>query len=399
MKKMRAMFMRGGTSKAIMLLKKDLPADVKEWDQIFLNMMGTPDVYGRQLNGMGGGVSSVSKIAVLDKSERQDADIDYTFVQVGTDKPLVDYKGNCGNISSAVGPFAVESGLLNLPDGEQQIRIYNTNTQKIIISNFKVLEGKPVYEGDLEITGVSGRGVDVELSFLNPAGATTGSIYPGGHKVYPFSFEDFEKTLQALKIEERIARNLRSRFIRSEFVEIWSLDVANACFFVHANDLGLVGTELPDELNGDKELLIYLDVVRTWASIKMGISKNIEEAQGIATVPYGMIYSSPQEYRTTDGSKVWPENCDIICRALAGRKIHQTIPLTVALCTAAFSALHRPKDSSLKQVRTRLGTPAGVIEMGMDVDFSLLNKNPQAAILKGRFYRSARLLMSGEVYF
>ncbi len=399
MKSLSAMFMRGGTSKAVMILKKDLPDDISQWDQIFLDIMGSPDGFGRQLNGMGGGISSVSKIAVLDKSERSDADIDYTFVQVGIDKPIVDYKGNCGNISSAVGPFALESGLLNLPDGEHQVRIYNTNTQKIIISKFKVTHGKPEYNGDISISGVSGHGVDVELSFLNPAGATTGTIYPGGHKVYAFTLEDFENTVASLVIEERSAKNLRQRFIHSESVEVWSLDVANACFFIQAKDLGLVGSELPEELNRNKELLLYVDIVRSWVSVKMGISKTVKEAQGISTVPYGVIYGVPSQYTTTDGEKIWPEDYDLLCRAIAGKKVHQTLPLTVSLCAAAFTALHRPKDLTITHLRTRLGTPAGVLELGMDVDFKLLNKDPMAALQKGMFYRTARLLMQGQVFY
>lgn len=399
MKSLSATFMRGGTSKALMILKKDLPEDTLKWDQIFLEIMGSPDSFGRQLNGMGGGVSSVSKIAVIAKSSRSDADIDYTFVQVGIDKPVVDYKGNCGNISSAVGPFAVESGLLNLSEGEHQVRIYNTNTQKIILSKFKVTDGKPNYKGEISISGVSGKGVDVELSFLKPAGATTGAIYPGGHKVYAFTLEDFEKTVSELSIDERSARNLRQRFIHSESVEVWSLDVANACFFIEAKDLGLVGSELPDELNRDKELLLYVDVVRSWVSVKMGISKSVKEAQAISTVPYGVIYAKPSQYTTTEGEKVWPENFDLLCRAIAGKKVHQTLPLTVSLCAAAFTALHSPKDPEVTHLRTRLGTPAGILELGMDVDFKVLGKDPMEALQKGMFYRTSRLLMRGEVFY
>ncbi len=399
MKSLRAMFMRGGTSKAVMVLKKDLPADTSKWDHIFLEIMGSPDGFGRQLNGMGGGVSSVSKIAILDKSQRDDADIDYTFVQVGIDKSVVDYKGNCGNISSAVGPFAIESGLLELRDGEHQLRIYNTNTQKIILSRFKIVEGKPDYQGEISISGVSGKGVDVELSFLKPAGATTGTMYPGGHKVYAFTLNDFEKTVTELVIDERSARNLRQRFIHSESVEVWSLDVANACFFIEAKDLGLVGSELPDELNRDKEFLLYIDIIRSWVSVKMGISKTCQEAQKISTVPYGVIYAQPSQYTTTDGEKVWPDSFDLLCRAVAGKKIHQTLPLTVSLCAAAFTALHRPKDFEVTHLRTRLGTPAGVLELSMDVDFKLLNKTPMEALQKGMFYRTARLLMKGEVFY
>src|ERR1700710_125788 len=177
-----AVFMRGGTSRAIMFHQKDLP-DRATWDPIFLGAMGSPDPNGRQLNGMGGGISSLSKICVLAPSDRADADVDYTFAQIQIREAAVDYRGNCGNMSSAVGPFAVDEGLVR-PNGDTAVvRIFNTNTSKIIRSTFPLEHGKAAVDGTMEIPGVAGTGAPVRLDFLTPGGAVTGKLLPTGHVV------------------------------------------------------------------------------------------------------------------------------------------------------------------------------------------------------------------------
>src|ERR1700712_576607 len=177
-----AVFMRGGTSRAVMFHARDLP-DRGEWDPIFLAAMGSPDPNGRQLNGMGGGISSLSKICILAPSDRPDADIDYTFAQVQIQQAAVGYRGNCGNMSSAVGPFAVDEGLVR-PDGDTAVvRIFNTNTSKIIRSTFPLHDGRAAVDGDLSIPGVAGTGAPVRLDFLSPGGAVTGRLLPTGHVV------------------------------------------------------------------------------------------------------------------------------------------------------------------------------------------------------------------------
>ena len=174
-----AVFMRGGTSRAIMFHARDLP-ERAGWDPIFLAAMGSPDPNGRQLNGMGGGISSLSKVCVLAPSDRMDADIDYTFAQVQIRDPRVDYRSNCGNMSSAVGPFAVDEGIVR-PNGDAAVvRIFNTNTGKIIRSTFPLEDGRAATDGDLAIPGVAGTGAPVRLDFLAPGGATTGKLLPTG---------------------------------------------------------------------------------------------------------------------------------------------------------------------------------------------------------------------------
>src|SRR5262249_22646506 len=215
--------MRGGTSKALIFLERSLPADRKAWAELFLRAIGSPDPYGRQLNGMGGGVSSLSKVCIIGAPTRPDADVDYTFAQLMPRETSVDYSGNCGNMSSAIGPFAVDEGLVKAADGEMTVRIHNTNTKKIICSTFQVRNGLAVVEGDLEIPGVAGTGSPIRLDFLDPGGATTGRLLPTN------------KPVDTLTIPE-IGR-----------VELSMVDAANACVFVSAGTLGLSGTELPDE--------------------------------------------------------------------------------------------------------------------------------------------------------
>ncbi len=176
-----AVFMRGGTSKALMFHGEDLPEDRDHWTRLFCSAMGSTDSYGRQLNGMGGGVSSLSKVCVISRSLRPDADVDYTFAQVMIGEARVDYRSNCGNMSSAVGPFAVDEGLVKATGESTTVRIFNTNTAKIIHSTFPVENTKARYEGDLAIPGVSGSGAPIRLDFHDPGGATTGALLPSGH--------------------------------------------------------------------------------------------------------------------------------------------------------------------------------------------------------------------------
>jgi len=177
----RAVFMRGGTSKAIMFRSGDLPAERARWAPIFLAAMGSPDPNGRQLDGMGGGVSSLSKVCVVGPPSREDADVDYTFAQIGIGQAVVDYAGNCGNMSSAIGPFAVDEGLVAKPSGDEAtVRIHNTNTGKIIVARFPVEDGRSVATGDLAIDGVAGTAAPIRLDFTDPGGAKTGSLLPTG---------------------------------------------------------------------------------------------------------------------------------------------------------------------------------------------------------------------------
>ena len=274
--KIPAVFMRGGTSNAVVFNVKDLPRDRAQWDEIFLAAIGSPDPYGRQLDGMGGGVSSLSKVCVVGPSSRPDADIDYTFAQVQVKEAKVDYGANCGNMSSAMGPFAVDEGLVKMSGTDALVRVHNTNTKKIIWSRFPLDEGMAAVDGDLAIPGVAGTGAPVKLEFREPGGATTGKLLPTGNVVDTLDVPGF------------------GRF------RVSMVDAANACVFVRAADLGIKGTELPDEIDANPDLLKKLAAIRVAASIAMGVTKSPEDAAKRATVPFVGFVSPPQDAKIAD---------------------------------------------------------------------------------------------------
>ncbi|WP_331300231.1 PrpF domain-containing protein [Methylobacterium oryzae] len=275
-----AVFMRGGTSKALMLHRRDVPGDLAAWEPAFLSAMDSPDPFGRQLNGMGGGVSSVSKICVVERSARPDADIDYTFVQVVVRDGRIDLSGNCGNMLAAVGPFAVDEGLVDVPDGPVRLRIFNTNTRKLIVAGFAAAGGRSVYRGDLAIPGVTGTGAPIQLDFLDPGGATTGRLLPTG------------AVRQRLDVPGLGA------------IEASLIDAANACVFVRAADLGLAGTELPAALEAVPGLLDRLARIRRAGSVAMGIAPDLEAAARVVHVPFVGLVAPPQDSGSLSGATI-----------------------------------------------------------------------------------------------
>ncbi len=369
---LRAVFMRGGTSKGLVLHQRDLPAR-DQWDALFLALMGSPDAHGRQLDGMGGGVSSLSKICVVGPPSRPDADVDYTFAQVMVNESRVDYSGNCGNMSSAIGPFAVDEGLVAASGGEALVRIHNTNTRKVIHSRFPVEDGRACVAGDLEIPGVSGRGAPIQLNFIDPGGATTGRLLPTGHVVQDLDVPGVGR-------------------IKASMV-----DAANACVFIDARDLGLNGTELPAFLNQHPDLLEKLDAIRLHASVAMGIAGDLDGARAKRVVPFVGFVSPPQTTATLSGATVHAQDIDLTARLLSSGQPHMALPLTVSLCLAAAAALRgsvvnavsRPTDG-----RLRIGMPSGILTAGAEVE------SPPAGwhVRRGYFYRTARRLFDGRVY-
>ncbi|MGH7210574.1 MAG: PrpF domain-containing protein, partial [Acetobacteraceae bacterium] len=250
-----AVFMRGGTSKAIMFDGRVLPADKARWDLLFTSAMGSPDPYGRQLDGMGGGISSLSKVCVITPSSRDDADVDYTFAQVQVREGSIDYRGNCGNMSSAVGPFAVDQGLVRAEGDTALVRIFNTNTAKLIHATFPLRDGRADYRGELAIPGVSGTGAPIRLEFVSPGGASTGKLLPTGNPTDRLDIPGLGP------------------------IEASMVDAANGCVFIRAGDIGLTGRELPEELETRPDILRRLAEIRVRASLAMGIAKTEKEAR------------------------------------------------------------------------------------------------------------------------
>ena len=370
-----AVFMRGGTSKALMLHMRDLPPDQEDWAPLFTGAMGSPDPYGRQLDGMGGGVSSLSKVCIIGPSEREDADVDYTFCQVLVKDSAVQYKGNCGNMSAAVGPFAVDEGLVR-PNGDTAtVRIFNTNTQKIIHGTFPIEEGMARYDGDMAIPGVSGTGAPIRLDFVQPGGASTGKLLPTGNLIDLLEVPGFGT------------------------IEASLVDAANAAVFVRAKDVGLTGHELPDELEGRSDVLALLDAIRVQASVKMGIAPDIEAAKRITIVPFVAIVSPPSDSPTLSSKTVKGGEIDLIARVISNGQPHRALPLTISLCTAVAARMTGTVPAeALSPAATkgplRLGMPSGVLTVGADV----VQERGAWIAQAGSFYRTARRLFDGRVY-
>ena len=373
--KIPAVFMRGGTSNAVVFNVKDLPRDRAQWDEIFLAAIGSPDPYGRQLDGMGGGVSSLSKVCVVGPSSRDDADIDYTFAQVQVKEAKVDYGANCGNMSSAMGPFAVDEGLVKMSGRDALVRVHNTNTKKIIWSRFPLDGGMAAVDGDLAIPGVAGTGAPVKLEFREPGGATTGKLLPTGNVADVLDVPGVGK-------------------IRASMV-----DAANACVFVRAGDLGIKGTELPDEIEANPELLKKLAAIRIAASVAMGVTKSPEDAAKRATVPFVGFVSPPQDAKSLTGETIKGASVDLTGRMMSNGQPHRALPLTCSLCMAVAARLEgsvvhqatRPADNPEAEIR--IAMPSGVLTVAATVR----QLEGQWYAEQGAFYRTQRRMFEGQV--
>ena len=378
MKQLRlpAVFMRGGTSNAIVFKARDLPADRAAWDEIFLAAIGSPDPYGRQLDGMGGGVSSLSKVCVVGPPSRPDADIDYTFAQVQVKDAKVDYSGNCGNMSSAMGPFAVDEGIFKASGKEAVVRVHNTNTKKIIRARFALDDGLAAVDGELTIPGVSGTGAPVRLEFLEPGGATTGKLLPTGNVVDTLDVPGVGK-------------------IRASLV-----DAANACCFLNAADLGITGAELPDAIESNAALMDKLGRIRLAASVAMGIAGSLEAAKEKRVVPFVGFVSPPQDADSLSGVRIVGGDVDLTGRMLSNGQPHRALPLTVSLCMAVAARLEgsivhaATRQATEADAPIRIAMPSGVLVVAANV----FKKDGQWYAEQGAFYRTQRRLFDGYVY-
>ena len=374
--KIPAVFMRGGTSNAVVFHAKDLPQDRAQWDEIFLAAIGSPDPYGRQLDGMGGGISSLSKVCVVGPPSRPDADIDYTFAQVQVKEAKVDYSGNCGNMSSAMGPFAVDEGLLKIAGKDALVRIHNMNTKKIIHARFALDEGLAAVDGDLAIPGVAGTGAPVRLEFREPGGATTGKLLPTGNVIDTLDVPGVGK-------------------IRASLV-----DAANACCFLNAADLGLAGTEMPEALDQSAALLDKLAQIRIAASIAMGIGKNAEDAAKKRTVPFVGFVAGPQDAQSLSGAAIRGDSVDLTGRMLSNGQPHRALPLTASLCMAVAARLEGSIVNQAARLNPdpdaeiRIAMPSGVLVVAATV--KLVSGAWYAE--QGAFFRTQRRLFDGYVY-
>jgi 2-methylaconitate cis-trans-isomerase PrpF len=370
----RAVYMRGGTSKALVFRAEDLPQDPAARDALFLAAMGVPDPSARNLDGMGGGLSSLNKICIVGPTSRADADVDFTFVQLGTDKPLVDYGGNCGNMSAAIGPFAIEEGLVPTPPGgEALVRVHNTNTGKVIHARFPIEGGLLAVDGDLAIDGVAGTAAPVRLEFVAPGGAKTGKLLPTGHAV-----DTLEVTGLGL-------------------IEASCIDAANPCVFVAASTLGKTGRELPGELEKDAAFLVAMETIRCAGSVAMGMAPDLSAAGALASVPKVALLAAPADAPKLNGETLAAVDHDLAVRMISVGQPHRAVPITGAICLGVAarvpgSLAHRLSTGGAGPLR--VGHPSGVTVVDAAVE---IGADGQPFAQHGAVYRTARRLFEGNV--
>lgn len=367
-----AVFMRGGSSKGVMFLARDLPDDPAARDALLLRVLGSPDPYGRQLDGMGGGLSSVSKAALIAPSARPDADIDFTFAQVAVDRPVVDYGATCGNLASAVGPFAIDRGLVPAPnDGEVCVRIFLTNTNQICHATFAVAGGEPVEQGDFAIAGVAGTGGCIRMDFLDPGGSVCPALLPTGNPTDEID----------LPGEGRFTVSL--------------VDATNPVVFVDARAVGGSVTASPTEIERDGRLMALLDRLRRAGGVRMGLGRAPEEV-GLANPKIAMV-GPPSDFETIGGERLAADAAEIAVRIISMEKCHRAVTLTGAMCVAVATRLVGSVPHALARASNadiRVANPSGVLPVS-----AVVQHTPDGwRAISARVYRTARRLMAGEVF-
>ncbi|WP_010165696.1 2-methylaconitate cis-trans isomerase PrpF family protein [Candidatus Epulonipiscium viviparus] len=376
MNKIECVIFRGGTSKGVFILEDKLPKDKELWDGILLSLMGSPDKL--QIDGLGGATSTTSKVAIISKSDNPDWDVNYTFAQVSIDKALISYKGNCGNISSAVGPYAIEKGLVDPVDGETVVRIYNTNTNKVIYSHVQTPNKEVSYEGDFQIAGVPGSSSVVKLAFKDPAGSMTGKLLPTGNAVDTLEIPNYKP------------------------VEVSLVDSSNPLVFIKASDVGLKGTELPADIDKDPAMLNLLETIRGVAAVKLGfIADYKESAEKSPGVPKLTIVSEAADYVTSQGEEIKAESMDILGRMMSMQLTHKTYALTGALCTATAaniegSVVNKVVRKGFDPASITIAHPGGLMQNGVEC---VINSNNEIEVPWVYGYRTARYIMDGVAFY
>jgi 2-methylaconitate cis-trans-isomerase PrpF len=367
----RATLMRGGSSKGLYFLGSDLPADRVMRDAILLASYGSPDT--RQVDGVGGADPLTSKAAIVDLSKRDDADVEYTFCQVGIEDAAVSTGGNCGNMLSGVGAFAILRGLVKAIDPLTTVRIFTTNTQQVVIASITTQDGMPVWDGDCSIAGVPGTGATIRLDFGDCSGAVSGKLLPTG-------------------------KSIDQVVINHQEIPLSLIDAATPFVFVRAKDIGATGYETPEQMRSNTSLMATLEQVRGWAAVQLGIVSQPEEALAKSpNVPRVMMIAPIADYETVQGKMVLKDDADVCVRQLSMQKPHKALAVTGAACAAVASAV---PGSLLQQLVggdkavVRLGHPSGVLRVA--AKSTLLDGN--LTIQSAQIERTCRLLMDGFVY-
>ena len=372
----RCTIMRGGTSKGVYILRNELPKDPELRDRIILAIYGSPDI--RQIDGLGGSDLLTSKLAIVGPSTRPDADVDYTFGQVGITRAVVDYSGNCGNISSGVGPFAIYQGLVDAVEPITKVRIHMTNTKRVLVAEVPVKDGEVVIEGDYRIAGCPGTGAKITIDWSDTGGAVTQKILPTGN----------------------VKDVLRVEGLGDVTVSI--VDSGNPIAFIHAESVGMKGTENPYEIDGDHDLLERLERIRSVAAEKMGFVKDWKTATVQSQyAPFITMVNSPSSYTDyTTGREVDAGSFDILARLLYNQKMHKIYPGSGTVCTGTAAKIPGTIVNDLipKRARAegviRIGHPAGVIPIEVSVDM----EGNKPVLKRAAIGRTARIIMEGYVF-
>ena len=382
--RIRATYVRGGTSKGTFFVLSDLPPAAQRpgpaRDALLLRVVGSPDPYGKQIDGMGGATSSTSKTVILAPSQRADHDVDYLFGQVAIDQAFVDWSGNCGNLSAAVGPYALMRGLIDparVPaQGIATVRIWQANIGKTIIAHVPMQDGAVVECGDFELDGVTFPAAEVQLEFLDPAaddGDAGGALFPTGHRIETLTVPGvgaFEATL---------------------------INAGIPTIFLNARDLGYAGTELQDAINGDAAALARFETIRAYGARQMGLIADVAEAATRQHTPKIAFVAPPQDYVASSGKHVRASDIDVLVRALSMGKLHHAMMGTAAVAIGTAAAIPDTLVSRAiggAREAVRFGHPSGVLRVGA----AAVETDGTWTVTKAVMSRSARILMDGWVH-
>jgi len=378
--KIPATYIRGGTSKGVFFVLQDLPESAQvpgeARDALLLRVIGSPDPYGKQTDGMGGATSSTSKTVILSESSQPDHDVDYLFGQVSIDKPFVDWSGNCGNLTAAVGSFAISNGLVDAArvpqNGIASVRIWQANIKKTIIARIAMTNGAVQETGDFELDGVTFPAAEVQVEFIDPADGD-GAMFPTGNLVDELEVPDIG-TLKTTMINAGIPT-----------------------IFLNAEDIGYTGTELQEAINGDDKALAMFETIRAHGAVRMGLIETIAQAAGRQHTPKVAFVANPGNYIASSGKKITASDIDLNVRALSMGKLHHAMMGTAAVAIATAAAipgtLVNLAAGGGERQSVRFGHPSGTLRVGAEASQS----DGDWAVNKVVMSRSARVLMEGWV--
>lgn len=370
-----AVFMRGGTSRAVCFREDALatyPADVRE--RIILAALGSPDADGRQIDGLGGGISSLSKVVIVGPARGTDHDVTFTFGQVDVRSPVIDWSGTCGNMSAAVGPFAIDEGMVPAVEPITRVRVLATNTGKRYVAHVPVCGGRAAVEGDYHLDGVPAPGACIDLEYLDPGGTLGRGVLPTGKAREPYTLADGREFTVSI------------------------VDAALPAVFVRAEEAGADACQLAPELDADVPLQKMLEEIRCGAAVRLGLAPDPDYAhERVQHTPKVVLVGPPAGYVSSSGRAVETDAIDVVVRAISMRSTHRTVPSTVAMCLTVATRIEgtvvhevvRPRDTQ----PTRLGHPAGIMAVGATVS----HRNGEWIVERVTTQRTARRIMEGAI--